>query len=135
VGYSRVGACRAPFEYSARTGLAADSENAALDDGDRTSEVFDVMVVDELFHNGRDGLGGPVVRAKDDDALMGSGRVAADVAEAPVQREDHPPIGASGLENVRVFSSGEAFVNDRVDIMATFNQPPRERDGQVSRRA
>jgi hypothetical protein len=63
--------------------------------------------------------------------LWGSRLIGVDVAEADVERHEHPVVGAAGLDDDGVRGARETLVDDRVDLVAMLRdqrlRPPASR--------
>ena len=102
-----------------------------MDDGDGAREVVEIVMVDELIDGVEHCLDGAVGWSNDDDAGVGAGRVAAEVAEASIHRQEESSFTSGGGENGRVLCSCQTLVDHGVDIVTTTSQPAGERSGQV----
>lgn len=63
-----------------------------------------------------------VVEADDGYAAVGSGRVGADVAESPVERDQQPAIVRRAGQHVRVVGAFETFRVGGVGVVAGVGQ-------------
>jgi hypothetical protein len=103
------------------SGLGSTNTNAIIgDDDERASELIEHVSDQEAAKYVERGDGALVREAEPHDAVVGSRLVDTDIAEADVERHEHPFIGAAGFDDNRVGGAREALIDDGVDFVATL---------------
>ena len=96
----------------------ADTQQAALRDGDRASQHGQVVTCDHLRERSGHGRRRLIRWPQYEDPGVAARRVGPDVAQSPIQRDQQSSGGGRSGHDLRISCTCEVLVDDGVDIVS-----------------